>query len=93
MWPAVLVASLGAFATKWAGHLLPESLLERDLVRRAAAVLPIALLAALLAIQTFWLARRRRGPKRQTCTRRSTGNKDFWRWEQTLSQAIITTPG
>ena len=54
MWPAVLVASLAAFVTKWAGHLLPESLLERDLVRRAAAVLPIALLAALLAIQTFW---------------------------------------
>jgi hypothetical protein len=54
MWPAVLVASLAAFVTKWAGHLLPESLVERPLVRRATALLPIGLLAALLAIQTFW---------------------------------------
>jgi hypothetical protein len=54
MWPAVLVASLAAFLTKWAGHLLPESVLERPVVRRMAAMLPIALLAALLAIQTFW---------------------------------------
>ena len=54
MWPAVLVASLASFVTKWAGHLLPESLVERPLVRRATALLPIGLLAALLAIQTFW---------------------------------------
>ena len=54
MWPAVLVASVAAFLTKWAGHLLPEPLLERPSVRRAAALLPIGLLAALLAIQTFW---------------------------------------
>lgn len=54
MWPGVLLASLAAFATKWAGHLLPEELLERPLIRRATAMLPIALLAALLAIQTFW---------------------------------------
>lgn len=54
MWPAVLVASLASFLTKWAGHLLPEALLERDVVRRVSAVLPISLLAALLAIQTFW---------------------------------------
>ena len=49
-----LLASLASFVTKWAGHLLPESLLERPLVSRAAALLPIGLLAALLAIQTFW---------------------------------------
>jgi branched-subunit amino acid transport protein len=54
MWPAVLVASALAFLTKWAGHLLPEGLLERPVVRRAAGMLPIALLAALTAIQTFW---------------------------------------
>lgn len=54
MWPAVLVASVGAFLTKWAGHLLPESLLERPVVRRATAMLPIALLSALLVIQTLW---------------------------------------
>jgi hypothetical protein len=54
MWPAVLLASVLAFLTKWAGHLLPAGLLERPLVRRAAAMLPIALLAALTAIQAFW---------------------------------------
>lgn len=54
MWPAVLVASLAAYLTKLAGHLLPEDLLERPIVRRAAGLLPIALLAALTAIQTFW---------------------------------------
>ncbi len=54
MWPGVLIASLAALLTKWAGHLLPEALLERALVRRAAAMLPIALLAALMSIQTFW---------------------------------------
>jgi uncharacterized membrane protein len=54
MWPAVLVASLAAYITKLAGHLLPEDLLERPLVRRASGLLPIALLAALTAIQTFW---------------------------------------
>jgi uncharacterized membrane protein len=54
MWPAVLVASVATYLTKLAGHLLPEGLLERPLVRRAAAMLPIALLAALTAIQTFW---------------------------------------
>jgi hypothetical protein len=54
MWPAVLVASALAFLTKWAGHLLPEEVLDRPLVRRSAALLPIALLAALTAVQTFW---------------------------------------
>ena len=54
MWPGVLVAALAAFGTKWAGHLLPEELLERPLVRRATAMLPIALLAALFTIQTWW---------------------------------------
>ncbi|MCU0283228.1 MAG: AzlD domain-containing protein [Candidatus Nanopelagicales bacterium] len=54
MWPAVLVASALAFLTKWAGHLLPEAVLDRPLVRRSAALLPIALLAALTAVQTCW---------------------------------------
>ncbi len=67
MWPAVLLASLSSFLTKWAGHLLPESLLERPLVRRAAALLPIALLSALLAVQTF------RGPQGFTVDARVAG--------------------
>jgi branched chain amino acid efflux pump len=54
MWPAVLVASVGAYLTKLAGHLLPETVLERPTVRRATALLPIALLSALLFVQTLW---------------------------------------
>jgi branched chain amino acid efflux pump len=53
MWPVVLLACGLAYATKLAGHLLPEELLERPLVQRAAGMMPIALLAALLAVQTF----------------------------------------
>jgi branched-subunit amino acid transport protein len=54
MWPAVLAASALSWLTKWAGHLLPEQVLDRPLVRRFAALLPIGLLAALTAVQTFW---------------------------------------
>jgi hypothetical protein len=53
MWAAILIACGLAYAIKLAGHMLPEDLLERPLVRRAAGMLPIALLAALLAVQTF----------------------------------------
>lgn len=53
MWLAVLVACALAFAIKLAGHLLPEELLERPMVERAAPMLPVALLSALMAVQTF----------------------------------------
>ncbi len=53
MWPAVLVASLGCYLQKLAGYLLPHSVLEHAAVRRVAGLLPVALLAALVAVQTF----------------------------------------
>lgn len=53
IWAAVIVGSLGCFVEKVAGHLLPRSVLERDAVRQVAALLPVALLAALVAVQTF----------------------------------------
>lgn len=53
MWAAVLVSSLGCYVEKLAGYLLPHSLLENASIRRIAGLLPVALLAALVAVQTF----------------------------------------
>ena len=53
MWPLVLIASIGCFALKLAGHSVPQTVLDRPRVRRIAALLPVALLAALVAVQTL----------------------------------------
>ena len=53
IWFAVLAGSIGCYIEKLVGHLLPASVLERDGVRRIAGLLPVALLAALVAVQTF----------------------------------------
>lgn len=49
----MLVASLGCAALKLAGWSLPQRLLEGERLQRAAALLPVALLAALVAVQTL----------------------------------------
>ena len=51
-WTTVLVASLGCAALKLAGWSLPRRWLEGQRLQRAAALLPVALLAALVAVQT-----------------------------------------
>jgi branched-subunit amino acid transport protein len=53
MWVAILVAAGIAFALKLAGHLVPVKVLDEPHVKRVTAALPIALLAALVATQTF----------------------------------------
>lgn len=53
IWFAVGAGILACYAFKLAGLSLPERLLNRPRVRRIAALLPIALLAALTAIQTL----------------------------------------
>jgi hypothetical protein len=53
IWAAVLAASLGCALLKLAGWSLPRQLLEGELLQRAAMLLPVALLAALVAVQTF----------------------------------------
>ena len=53
IWTAVIVASLGCAALKLAGWSLPARWLERRLLQRAALLLPVALLAALVAVQTL----------------------------------------
>jgi branched-subunit amino acid transport protein len=53
IWAAVIVASIGCYLLKLAGLSLPASLLERPDVRRVAVLLPVALLAGLVAVETF----------------------------------------
>jgi hypothetical protein len=53
MWPAVLIGSISCYLLKLAGLLIPERLLEKPMIQRLAALAPIALLAALTAMQTF----------------------------------------
>ncbi|MFD9392002.1 AzlD domain-containing protein [Streptomyces sp. NPDC060000] len=52
-WIAIGATAAGCYLVKLAGLLVPAGLLERPLVRRFAALLPVALLAALTAQQTF----------------------------------------
>ena len=53
IWAAVIVASMGCYLLKLAGLSLPASLLKRPDVQRVAALLPVALLAGLVAVETF----------------------------------------
>jgi branched-subunit amino acid transport protein len=53
IWTAVIAASVGCYLLKLAGLSLPESVLDRPDVHRVAALLPVALLAALVAVETF----------------------------------------
>ncbi|MDP1878645.1 MAG: AzlD domain-containing protein [Actinomycetota bacterium] len=53
IWAAVLAGSLGTYVLKLVGYLLPARVLEHASVRRVAGLLPVALLAALVAVQTF----------------------------------------
>ena len=53
MWVALLIAAAIAFGLKLVGYLVPADLLAEPHVKRITAALPIALLAALVAIQTL----------------------------------------
>lgn len=53
IWIAVLAAAVGCYLLKLAGVSLPSAWLERSDVQRVAALLPVALLAALVMVQTF----------------------------------------
>ena len=53
MWAAVLAGSLGCYLEKLVGYFLPTAVLEHEGIRRVAGLLPVALLAALVTVQTF----------------------------------------
>lgn len=52
-WPAVLAASLGCYLLKLAGLSVPRRILESRRAQRIADFLPVAMLATLIATQTF----------------------------------------
>jgi branched-subunit amino acid transport protein len=53
IWIATLVTSLICFVLKLLGYSLPESILNKPIVQRINSLIPIALLSALVAVQTF----------------------------------------
>jgi branched-subunit amino acid transport protein len=53
MWPAIVIAAGGCYALKLAGLSVPRRVLDGARVQRVAALLPVALLAALIATSTF----------------------------------------
>jgi len=53
MWLAILVAAVGCYALKLAGLSLPQRVLANPSVERIADFIPVALLAALIAVQVW----------------------------------------
>lgn len=52
VWVAVLGGAAGCYALKLAGLAAPQRLLDRPVVRRFVELVPVALLGALIAVQT-----------------------------------------
>lgn len=52
-WAAVLLTAAGCYLLKLGGLSVPSRVLERPLVRRVADLIPVALLAALVAVQVL----------------------------------------
>lgn len=52
LWIAVVVACIASFLIKLAGYLVPERLLTGERTSRVTTLLPVALLAALVVVQT-----------------------------------------
>ncbi|MFC6355762.1 AzlD domain-containing protein [Luethyella okanaganae] len=53
MWQIVILASIACLAIKMAGYLVPPRVLENPASSRIADLLTIALLSALIAVQTL----------------------------------------
>jgi hypothetical protein len=53
LWLIVIIASLACVALKISGYLVPETFLNRPAPARVANLLTVALLSALVAVQTL----------------------------------------
>jgi branched-subunit amino acid transport protein len=51
VWIAIVVTAVGCYLLKYAGLAAPRRLLDHPAVRRFAMTVPVALLAALIALQ------------------------------------------
>jgi len=58
MWLALAVGCVGCFALKLVGYSLPRRVIEQPVVKHVAELLPVALLTALIATQTFTMGHR-----------------------------------
>lgn len=52
-WTALLLAGAGCYLLKLAGLSVPSRVLDHPVVERVADLVPVALLAALVAVQVF----------------------------------------
>ncbi|MCW2829362.1 MAG: branched-chain amino acid transporter AzlD [Aeromicrobium sp.] len=53
LWGGIALMVAGCFALKFAGLSVPERVLEHPLTVRAADLIPVGLLGALIAVQVF----------------------------------------
>lgn len=53
LWGGILIMGVGCFALKYAGLSVPERVLNHPVTVRAANLIPVALLGALIAVQVF----------------------------------------
>ena len=53
LWTTVLLASGLSFALKLVGYVVPHHVLDGPVLSRVAAMLPVSLLSALVAVQAF----------------------------------------
>ena len=56
-WALVLSTAAGCYLLKLAGYYVPQRLLDRPRVRSVVELLPVALLAALVVVQTVAVGR------------------------------------
>jgi branched-subunit amino acid transport protein len=52
-WLAVIIGSIAVFSWKYLGYLLPHSILDSRIASRISGYITVALLSALVGIQTF----------------------------------------
>lgn len=52
IWLAILLSAVGCYLLKLSGLVVPARLLERPMVQRVALLVPVALLASLVTVQT-----------------------------------------
>lgn len=53
IWLSVIACAVGCYLLKLAGMSVPERVIEHPLLRRTADLLPVVLLAALVAVQVL----------------------------------------
>jgi uncharacterized membrane protein len=53
LWITIIIASVLSFVVKYTGYLIPQRLLEKPRFTRVTNLLTVAMLAALVAVQTL----------------------------------------